>query len=246
MTTLDWILSDSWLSTALGGLATRARGDALLASPGSSPGRSSGRASRRSSSPDGIESSYTGLVGIGGALVGAALLCALARFVGSFVRGGLRLLPPLRLLDSLGGAVRRRRASGFTLVWVGGAVAMQITDQPEVRQEVRQSQVLQRLNRIAPPKELLNIDARQAATAQPQPHRLRRALAEQLEHGRRLAVRRDDVDALAAPARRVDQLARVRHPDLGGVRRPRRSSASWSSCGTTIPGTSLCRRSASR
>ena len=48
---------------------------------------------------------------------------------------------------------------GFALVWVGGAVAMQLADQPEVRKEVRHSQVIQRLNEIASPNGLLNIDA---------------------------------------------------------------------------------------
>jgi hypothetical protein len=82
----------------------------------------------------------------------------LARLIGSFVRGGLRLVPPLKALDMLGGALLGA-VFGFALVWVGGGVAMQLTDQPKVRKEVRHSQVIQRLNGIASPNGLLNIDA---------------------------------------------------------------------------------------
>ena len=67
-------------------------------------------------------------------------------------------MPPLRTLDSMGGAVVGA-VFGFTLVWAGGAVAMQLADQPKVRREVRHSQVIQRLNDIASPNGLLNIDA---------------------------------------------------------------------------------------
>ena len=91
----------------------------------------------------GVESSYTGLVGVGGRdrRRGAALRArALRRLVR---RGGLRLLPPLRMLDSLGGAMLGA-VFGFILVWAGGAVAMQLPDQPEVRKEVRQSEVIRR------------------------------------------------------------------------------------------------------
>ena len=92
---------------------------------------------------------------------GQALLCVLARWIGSFVRGGLRLLPPLRLVDSLGGAFLGA-IFGFTLVWVGGAVALQLRDQPEVRKEVRHSQVIRRLNQLATPDDLLRIDVNRA------------------------------------------------------------------------------------
>jgi hypothetical protein len=157
VSTLDWILVGFVALTALGGLGT-----GLVTTLFSFAGLVVGAIVGASLAPrvlsDGVESSYTGLIGIGGALLGAALLCALARFVGSFVRGGLRLLPPLRLVDSLGGAVLGA-AFGFALVWAGGAVAMQLTDEPNVRKEVRHSQVLQRLNSIASPKDFLNIDS---------------------------------------------------------------------------------------
>lgn len=156
MSTLDWILVGFVALTALGGL-----GSGLVTTLLSLAGLVAGALVGASLAPDvlpgGIESDYTGVLGIGGALVGAALGCAVARLVGSFVRGGLRLLPPLKLLDSIGGAVLGA-VFGFTLVWAGGAVAMQVTDEAKVRSEVRHSQVLQHLNSIVPPKQFLDLD----------------------------------------------------------------------------------------
>jgi uncharacterized membrane protein required for colicin V production len=156
LSTLDWILVAFVALTALGGL-----GSGLVTTLLSLAGLVAGALVGASLAPDvlpgGVESDYTGVLGIGGALVGAALFCALARFVGSFVRGGLRLLPPLRLLDSIGGAVLGA-VFGFTLVWVGGAVAVQVTDEAKVRREVKQSQVIQGLNSIVPPKRFLDLD----------------------------------------------------------------------------------------
>ena len=80
----------------------------------------------------------------------------------AIVRGGLRLLPPLRLLDSLAGAALGA-LFGVVLVWAGGAVAIQVSDEPELRREVRQSEVLRRLNAIASPKDVLNLDSLERA-----------------------------------------------------------------------------------
>src|SRR5262249_40610453 len=63
-------------------------------------------------------------------------------------------IPPLRLLDSLGGLVAGA-ALGLALVWVLGAVALDLPGQSSLQREVRQSKVLQRLNRIAPPRKVL-------------------------------------------------------------------------------------------
>jgi hypothetical protein len=101
-------------------------------------------------------SHYAGLVSLGGAVAGALILQAVAALLGSFTRTGLRLLPPLRLLDSLGGLVAGALA-GLVLIWVVGAVALQIPGHPKVRSEVMRSHVLRRLDRIAPPKEILKI-----------------------------------------------------------------------------------------
>src|SRR2546423_7669209 len=55
----------------------------------------------------GSGSPYTPLAGLVGALVGAALLQWGAGVAGSFARGGLSAIPPLRLLDTAGGLVAR-------------------------------------------------------------------------------------------------------------------------------------------
>jgi len=106
----------------------------------------------------GKHSEYTALVGLGGAIGGAVLGQVVASLAGSFIRGGLRLVPPLRLFDSLGGLVVGA-LSGFALVWVAGAVALQIQGHKKVRREVKHSYVLRRLNRIAPPHDVLRIQA---------------------------------------------------------------------------------------
>jgi uncharacterized membrane protein required for colicin V production len=164
VTTLDWILLGFVALTALGGL-----GSGLVTTLFAFAGLVAGAIVGASLAPQvlsaGVESRYTGLVGISGALLGAVLFCALARWIGSFVRGGLRLLPPLRIADSVGGAFLGA-VFGFALVWVGGAVAMQLTDHPQVRREVRHSQVIQHLNEIASPKSVLNIHSLDRARQQ--------------------------------------------------------------------------------
>jgi uncharacterized membrane protein required for colicin V production len=106
----------------------------------------------------GNASPYAGLVALGGAALGAVALQALASLVGSFVRGGLRLMPPLRLVDSLGGLMVGA-AWGLALVWVAAAVALQLPAHSQLRRDVRHSEVVQRLNRLAPPRDVLRLRA---------------------------------------------------------------------------------------
>jgi hypothetical protein len=97
---------------------------------------------------------YSALAGLAGALIGMAAFRLFARFLAGTIRGGLRLLPPLLLLDSLAGAVVGA-AWGLALAWVAGAVALQIPGHPDVRRDVRQSEVLHKLNKVAPPHDIL-------------------------------------------------------------------------------------------
>src|SRR5437868_1042566 len=97
--------------------------------------------------PGGSSSPYLPLVALAGALAFAAVLQVLAGLVGSMARGSLLGLPPLRALDSAGGAVLGG-ALGLALVWVVGAVALQVPGQTSLRRAVQRSEVLQRLNRI--------------------------------------------------------------------------------------------------
>ena len=103
---------------------------------------------------EGPHSRYTALVGLGGAVIGMAVFRLFATFLAGTIRGGLRLLPPLHLLDSIGGAVIGA-VCGLALAWVAGAVALQIPDHPKIRKDVRRSEVLHRLDRVAPPHDIL-------------------------------------------------------------------------------------------
>ena len=155
MTTLDWVLLGLIAVGAFGGWKRGLIGTAL-----SLAGLAAGAIVGARVAPHFLgaktNSNYAALVGLGGAVAGAVILQVVASLLGSFMRTGLRLLPPLRLLDSLGGMVAGALA-GAVLVWVGGAVALQIPGHPQVRNEVTRSQVLRRLNTVAPPKDVLRI-----------------------------------------------------------------------------------------
>jgi uncharacterized membrane protein required for colicin V production len=155
VTTLDWILLGLIALTALGGYRRGLIGT-VLSLVGLAVGAVVGARAAPHFLSGTTESHYSALVGLGGALVGAMLCQALAAKIGSFTRTGLRFLPPLRFLDSLGGLIAGGLC-GALLVWVGGAVALQIPDQQKVHTRVAQSHVLRRLDKIAPPHDILRI-----------------------------------------------------------------------------------------
>ena len=101
----------------------------------------------------GGDSAYTPLVGLGGAAVGAILLQTVAALVGQWFRRSL-IIPPLRLLDSLGGFVVGA-AAGLALIWIAAAVALHLPGQREGRRAVQQSRVLRELNRLVPPSRIM-------------------------------------------------------------------------------------------
>jgi hypothetical protein len=155
VTRLDWILLGVVALSALGGWRRGLIGTAL-----SLAGLVAGAVVGARLAPHLLgtktNAHYAALVGLAGAIAGAVLLQAVARILGSFTRTGLRFLPPLRLLDSLGG-VALGALAGAVLVWVGGAVALQIPGHPEVRSEVKSSEVLRRLDQLAPPRDILRL-----------------------------------------------------------------------------------------
>jgi S1-C subfamily serine protease len=102
----------------------------------------------------GSQSPYTSAAALVGALVGASLLQSVAGMAGSAARGGLALIPPLRVLDTVGG-LAAGAVLGLALVWVAGAMLLQLPGQTSLRREIQQSTILQRLNRIAPPSTVL-------------------------------------------------------------------------------------------
>ena len=99
-------------------------------------------------------SQYSSFVAIGGAVIGAGVLHAVASFAGSIVRGGLRI-PGIRQLDSLGGAVVGA-ATGAAVVWVVGAAALQIPHQPKVHAYAVDSKIVSALVKAFPPSEILH------------------------------------------------------------------------------------------
>ena len=107
---------------------------------------------------DGASSPYTPLVALLGAGAFAVLFEAAGATVGGRLRGALRFRP-LQGADSVAGFVLGT-AIGFVLVWVFGAVALQFPGQTRLRQEAQRSEVLQRLNEIAPPSRALRALAR--------------------------------------------------------------------------------------
>ena len=113
----------------------------------------------------GTHSRYTALIGLLGAIAGVAVCQLIASLIARSIRGGLHLLPPLHLLDSLGGAVVGA-ACGFALCWVVGAVALQLPGHhPKMRREVRQSEVLSRLDKVVPPQDILRVQKQLASIA---------------------------------------------------------------------------------
>ena len=102
----------------------------------------------------GSSSPYTPLAGLAGAVVGAAIVQTLATLVGSSVRKALFVVPPLRLLDSLGGLVAGA-ALGLVVVWVAAAVVLQLPGHTSLRDDVAGSKIIQQLNKLAPPRTIL-------------------------------------------------------------------------------------------
>ena len=107
----------------------------------------------------GAGSPYTPLAGLVGALCGAALFQWGAGIAGSFARGGLSVIPPLRVLDSLGGLLAGG-VLGLAVVWVAAAVLLLLPGQTRLRTEVQQSKIVRRLNELAPPRTVLRALAR--------------------------------------------------------------------------------------
>lgn len=153
MTTVDWIALGIVALSALAGLA---RG--LIATVFSLAGLAAGAVAGARIAPHvlhhGASSQYTPVAALVGAIVGASVLQAVAGIVGSSARRMLFVVPPLRMLDSVGGLLAGA-AIGVVVVWVGAAAALQVPGHSKWRADILQSKVVQRLNRIAPPRTVL-------------------------------------------------------------------------------------------
>ena len=157
MTSVDWIAAGVIAIAALTGLRRGLIGG-ILGLAGIAAGAYFGS----KLAPEflsGSESPYTPLVALGGAVVLVVLLQSVAGMAGSAIRTSLFAVPPLKLLDSLGGLVLGA-AAGAAIVWVGGAVALHLPGQRQLREEVQRSRILGELNARVPPSRLLDAIAR--------------------------------------------------------------------------------------
>ena len=107
---------------------------------------------------EGSRSPYAPVVALVAAVVLAVAFEVLGSSVGAFIRDRERTRS-LQLLDSAGGVVAGGLI-GLGVVWVLGAMALQLPGQTQLRRAVQRSVVVQRLNSIVPPRTLLNALAR--------------------------------------------------------------------------------------
>ena len=106
----------------------------------------------------GKDSPYTPLAALVGAAVGAILLETLGTLAGSALRSRVRR-PKLTTFDATGGLVLGT-VSGLAIVWVLGAVALLLPGQTDLRRGAQSSALLQRLNQVVSPTDVLGVLAR--------------------------------------------------------------------------------------
>jgi S1-C subfamily serine protease len=157
VTRLDWIVLGVVAVTALLGLWQGLTISALSAA-GVIAGGFAGARVAPHLLPEGAESPYTPLVALGGAAGFAILLEIFGSSIGSAIRGRLPR-GPLRTADSVGGLAFGALA-GLALIWILGAVALQLPGQQDLRRQVQQSAVLRELNELVPPRRALRALAR--------------------------------------------------------------------------------------
>jgi S1-C subfamily serine protease len=109
--------------------------------------------------PDGKESPYAPMFGLGGALLAGAALASGLEGIGHRVRRVLSIAPGAGALDGLLGAVLMA-AVGLGIAWVAGAVALQTPGARDLRRDVQRSVILAHLNAVLPSRDLLNALAR--------------------------------------------------------------------------------------
>ena len=157
MTAVDWVALGLVLLAALGGAV-----QGLVWSGLSLAGLIAGAFLGGRLAPlvltNGSSSRYAPVV----ALIAAVTLAVAFEVLGSTIGGVIRSRQrarSVRTLDSFGG-VFAGALIGLGIVWVLGVMALQLPGQADLRRAVQRSYVLQRLNEIVPPRELLNALAR--------------------------------------------------------------------------------------
>lgn len=157
MTKVDWIALVVVVAAALVGLRKGLVGSALSL-VGIVAGAMLGARLAPALLSGGSRSPWTPLVALGGASVGAIALETVGTMAGRAVRRAL-VLPPLRALDTLGGAALGGLA-GLAFVWVVGSAALLVPGQTELRRAAQRSYVLRTVNGAVPPRRLLAVLAR--------------------------------------------------------------------------------------
>ncbi len=158
MSRVDWIVLAVVALAALNGLR---RG--LIAGAFSLAGIAGGAVVGARLAPQflhgGSSSPYTPLAALAGAVLLGGFVQSAAGMAGGAIRRALFVLPPLRILDSLGGLLLGA-AAGLALAWVVGVAALQIPGQVQLRRYVQQSEILRRVNEVVPPRTVLQALAR--------------------------------------------------------------------------------------
>ncbi len=157
MTKVDWIALVIIAVAALVGLRKGLVGSALSL-VGIVAGAMLGARLAPALLAGGSRSPWTPLVALGGACIGAVALEAVGTIAGRAVHRSL-VVPPLRALDSLAGALLGGLA-GLALVWIVGAGALLVPGQNALRKGAQASYVLRSLNGVVPPSRLLALLAR--------------------------------------------------------------------------------------
>jgi S1-C subfamily serine protease len=103
---------------------------------------------------NGSSSGYAPLVALACAVGLAVAFEVIGSTLGAVLRGRQRT-QGIRTLDSAGGVVAGALV-GLSVVWVLGAMALQLPGQADLSRAAQRSQVLRRLNSIVPPRTLLN------------------------------------------------------------------------------------------
>ena len=156
MTAVDWVALGLVLLTALGG-AVQGFVWSGLSLAGLLAGALLGGRLVPVLLSNGTQSRYAPVVALVAAIAFALIFEVMGSTVGASIRSRQRA--GVRVLDSAGG-VLAGALIGFAIVWVLGAMALQLPGQADLRRAVQRSYVLQQLNEIVPPRSLLNALAR--------------------------------------------------------------------------------------
>jgi S1-C subfamily serine protease len=109
--------------------------------------------------PKGSSSPYAPAFGLLGALLGGAILASGLEGVGFRLRRFM-IIPGMGLIDGMLGALLGV-ALALGIVWIVAAVAGQTSGQPQLRDDIQRSAILQKLNEVLPPSgAILNALAR--------------------------------------------------------------------------------------